>query len=87
MKNIVIVNVYCATCIYVCMKGHFSKFLPPGSVRVKSEVASDGVEDVNGADCSWPYGQCDGDHLHTTGTVVCVRSIVHCILYSPTVVS
>ena len=44
--------------------GHFSKFLKEGARRVKSTV--DGVEGMGEGDCSWPYGKCNGDVLHST---------------------
>ena len=44
--------------------GHFSKFLKEGAKRVKSTV--DGVEGMGQGDCSWPYGKCNGDVLHST---------------------
>jgi glucosylceramidase len=45
--------------------GHFSKFLVPGSLRVKSEVngASPMSEDDT---CTWPYGTCNGESLYVT---------------------
>jgi glucosylceramidase len=44
--------------------GHFSKFLAPNSTRLESSVT--GGSDSGSGDCSWPYGECDGDTIYVT---------------------
>jgi len=49
--------------------GHFSKFLPKGSYRLKSltsGISLNPTSDWSEDQCEASYGGCDGDHLHTT---------------------